>query len=168
MTVTADTTIDDAFKRIEHYDLLIVPGGNPDVLVNLAKENSPEARFIAAFNTLNPKREDGDERIILSVCTGALLLGATGVLKGLKATTHHWALEMLQQTDPTIEVLKTFGPDGVGRYVDGGMNSHGLRVVTAGGVTCGLDAALYVAELKAGRRAAESQAAIVEHEWKRV
>lgn len=168
MIVSADTTIDEARKRIEDYDVLVVPGGNPDVLEKLAKANSPETEFIKAFDTLNPKRQDGDERIMLSVCTGALLLGATGVLKGLKATTHHYAYDMLQQMDPTIEVLKTVGPDAFGRYVDSGTNGNGVRVVTAGGVTCGIDAALFVAELKAGRKAAEFQASVVEHEWKRV
>lgn len=54
------------------------------------------------------------------------------------------------------------------RYVDGGVNTRGKRVVTAGGVTCGLDGAFYIAELKAGTQAAEFVAQMTEHEWKKV
>ena len=51
--------------------------------------------------------------------------------------------------------------------MDGGINKQGKRVLTGGGVSCGLDAALYLAEMKVGREAAEFVARMTELEWKR-
>ncbi|KAL6716570.1 hypothetical protein ACLMJK_006137 [Lecanora helva] len=165
ITVATDSTVDEAIKRVAEFDILVVPGGNVPIMQDLAKTNTPEVQFIQAFDALPPK-QDGDERVILSVCTGALLLAAAGVLKGLRATTHHKFLDVMKAIDTSIDVL---GPEerAVGRYVDGGRNGNGTRVLTAGGVTCGLDASLYVAELKAGKPAAEYVAMMTEHEWKR-
>lgn len=166
LTVNVDMTIEEATKRFEDFDVLVVPGGLPTT--KMVKTSSPEIQFVKAFNDADVKREKGDERILLSVCTGALLVAAAGSLKGLKATTHHTALKLLKELDESIDVVPTVGDGGVGRYVDSGFNAQGIRVVTAGGVTCGLDAGLFVAELKAGREAAEFGAKISEHDWKRV
>ena len=165
LTITPNMTFAEATTKIEEFDLLVVPGGPPNLLQQLATSESPEVQFIKAFNALGQKGKD--DRLILSVCTGALLVGSTGALKGLKATTHHRALDMLRQIDGSIDVVSHKGNDGVGRYVDGGQNEHGVRMVTAGGVSCGLDASLYVAELKAGKEPAEMAARISEYEWKR-
>ncbi len=165
LTVTPNMTFTEASKKIDDFDILVVPGGMPDLLYGMATSGNPEVQFIKDFNALGQK--GGKERIILSVCTGALLVGATGALKGLKATTHHMALDLLRQLDGSIDVVSHRGNEGVGRYVDGGLNENGLRMVTAGGVTCGLDASLYVAELKAGREYAESAARMNEYEWNR-
>lgn len=79
------------------------------------------------------------------------------------------ALDLLRETDTSIEVVSSVSEDKAPRrYVDGGVNRQGKRVITAGGVTCGMDGALYIAEMKAGRQAAEFVATMSEHEWKRV
>ena len=167
MTVKVEASIDEALERIKDFDILVVPGAMPHIVQDLIKQDGPEARFIKAFNVQNPKRESNDQRIILSVCTGALLLAATKVLSGLKATTHHLAYDMLKEVDETIDVVQTIGHGGTARYVDSGVNHNGIRIVTAGGVSCGLDAAFYVVELKVGREAAEREAAVEEFDWKR-
>lgn len=167
MTVKADMTIATAMSKIGDFDILVVPGGWPTLLLNMIETGSEELKFVEAFDQCSAPCE-GDEKIILSICTGALFLGATGVLAGLKATTHHLSLDMLRDTDPSIEVLSSVTEkEAPRRYVDGGVNKQGKRVVTAGGITCGLDAALYIGELKAGREAAEFNARMSEHEWKR-
>lgn len=75
-----------------------------------------------------------------SVCTGALILGAAGVLRGLRATTH-WA---------ALEALRGYGATPVSeRVVREG------RIVTAAGVASGIDMALTLVSLIAGRDAAE-------------
>ena len=76
-----------------------------------------------------------------SVCTGALVLGAAGLLRGLRATTH-WAV---------IDALRDGGADPVQERVvrDG-------KVVTAAGVASGIDMALTLVALIAGRDAAET------------
>ena len=165
ITVTPNITFEEASKRIEDFDILVVPGGMLDLLRDMATSDGPELSFIRTFNALGQKGEK--ERMIFSVCTGALLVAGSGALKGLKATTHQTGLELLGQIDPTIDIVSRQKDNGVGRYVDGGRNKNGVRIVTAGGVTCGLDASLYVAELRAGREAAELAARITEYEWRR-
>ncbi|KAG8525190.1 uncharacterized protein KY384_008834 [Bacidia gigantensis] len=164
LVINVEMTIEEATKRVEEFDVLVVPGGLPTP--EMAKTSCPEIEFIKAFNDANPKRENGDERIQLSVCTGALLIAAAGHLKGLRATTHHSALEVLKEIDGSIDVVPTTGDGAVGRYVDGGLNSKRIRTITAGGVTCGLDAGLYVAEIKVGKEAAENVGKQCEYKWK--
>ena len=165
ITITPNINFEAASKRIEDFDMLIVPGGMPDLLTHMATGGGPEVSFVKSFNALGQK--GAKERIILSVCTGALLVAGSGALKGQKATTHQMGLDLLGRIDPTIDIVSHQKDKGVGRYVDGGRNENGVRMVTAGGVTCGLDASLYVAELRAGREAAELAARITEYEWKR-
>jgi transcriptional regulator GlxA family with amidase domain len=84
-----------------------------------------------------------------SVCTGSLVYAAAGVLAGRPATTYWSALELLQELDPTIEVR----PDD--RWVDSG------EVVTASGVSAGIDMALHLVRRLAGAdRAREVRRAI--------
>jgi transcriptional regulator GlxA family with amidase domain len=84
-----------------------------------------------------------------SVCTGALLLGEAGILDGLEATTHWTQLEKLRDygATPTSE-----------RVVEQG------KVITAAGVSAGIDMALVLAERLAGRTAAEAAQLYIEYD----
>lgn len=86
------------------------------------------------------KRHVDAGRLVFSVCTGALLCGAAGVLKGRQATTH-WA---------ALDLLKFYGANPVKSrvVVDG-------NYVSTAGVTAGLDGALLVASLLRGDKVAE-------------
>ena len=171
LTVTADLTLEEASKRLDDFDIVVVPGGPPEIMMPLVESDSPELQFVRNFATSAPSEGGRDERVILSVCTGALLVGATGAVGGLTLTTHHMGYDLLRQ------VCEKASKDGKAvhvaedhaqrRYVDGGANSVGVRVITAGGVTCGLDASLHLAALKVGDAAAEFAANMTEHEWKR-
>lgn len=110
-------------------DVLLVPGGPG---VNLLMEDEPMLEFL--------RHQAAGARLVLSVCTGALLLGAAGLLQGRKATTH-WASHHL---------LPLFGaiPQTSRVVVDD-------PLVTAAGVTSGLDASLLVAGLLRGEQCAE-------------
>ncbi len=96
-------------------DLLLVPGGLKGTLDALA--DAETMRFIATAGA-RAKR-------VGSVCTGSLLLGAAGLLKGRKATSHWQTLELLRETGavPVAERLVFDGDDRV----------------TAAGVSAGLD-----------------------------
>ncbi len=70
--------------------------------------------------------------LMTSVCTGALVYAAAGLLSGRPATTHWGALDELAQLDPTVLI------DAEARFVDDG------DVVTSAGVSAGIDMALHL------------------------
>jgi transcriptional regulator GlxA family with amidase domain len=79
-----------------------------------------------------------DVPLMTSVCTGSLIYAAAGLLRGRPATTHWGSLDLLRETDPTIEVR----PDD--RFVDDG------DVITSAGVSAGIDMALHLVDRLAG------------------
>jgi cyclohexyl-isocyanide hydratase len=123
-----DATIEDA----PQLDVLHVPGGFGQ------QELMDDARVL---DWLRRQAEGAD--LVFSVCTGALLLGAAGLLKGVRATTH-WS---------AFSLLPYFGAVPVDERVvtDG-------RLAFAAGVTAGIDGALTVAaELRGPQVAQEIQ-----------
>lgn len=115
--------------EIDRCDLICVPGG-----LGATQMINDEA-FLAQV-----RRLAAGARYVTSVCTGSLILGAAGLLRGKRAACH-WAWR---------DMLPAFGaiPDD-GRVVRDG------DVITGGGVTAGIDFALVVAEELAGRDMAE-------------
>src|SRR3954466_1800432 len=80
LMISPDATFDDS----DSFDLLCVPGGWG---VNEQLENPALLGFL--------RERAGDAQFITSVCSGALLLGAAGLLRGYRATTHWMSLELL-------------------------------------------------------------------------
>ncbi|HST19649.1 MAG TPA: DJ-1/PfpI family protein [Blastocatellia bacterium] len=117
-----------AGESLAGYDMVIVPGGYGSR--TLARDNA----FIAWLRTSEACR------LKASVCTGSVLLGAAGFLKGKRATTHPSAFDELR---PYCEEVVDK------RVVDEG------DVITARGVTSSIDLGLYLCEKFAGREARE-------------
>ncbi len=92
--------------------------------------------------------------LMLSVCTGALLLAKAGLLEGLTATTHHGAIDLLKRTAPNTTVVDDQ------RFVDNG------RVILAAGVSAGIDMSFHVVEKLLGSEAALRTAKQMEYHWK--
>lgn len=86
---------------------------------------------------------------VFGVCTGTMLLAAAGLLEGRPAITHHGALDDLRASGATVHADA--------RVVDDG------DIVTAGGVTSGIDLALHVVERERGRAVADAVAREMEH-----
>ena len=112
-------TPDVAFADAAPLDVLCVPGGWG---VNAQLENPAMHEFLRA-RALNA-------RYVTSVCTGALILGAAGLLRGYRATTHWMSLDFLER----------FGAIRVDERVVIDRNR-----ITGGGVTAGIDLALVIA-----------------------
>ena len=117
------------FADCPQLDLVCVPGGagmnallNDEEVLDFLRRQAPGARYVT------------------SVCTGSLVLGAAGLLRGRRATTHWMSLPM----------LAAFGCEPVAErvVVDG-------EIVTGGGVTAGIDFALTVAGELLGAEAAQ-------------
>lgn len=90
---------------------------------------------------------------VLSVCSGALLLGKSGLLDNLKATTHHQIFAELKEHAPETEIIKNE------RFVDNG------KVVTSAGIAAGIDMSLYVVEQSFGTLIALNTANYMEYHY---
>ena len=126
-------------------DLVIVPGGGWN---DRAEQGAwGEAQRNELPKTVARLHEAG--ATIASVCTGAMLLSAAGLTRDRPATTHHGALEELREQ----------GADVVeARVVDDG------NLLTAGGVTSGMDLALWLVEREWGAELAKKIEAEMEYE----
>jgi transcriptional regulator GlxA family with amidase domain len=126
-------------------DLVLVPGGGwndrapAGAWAEVARGDLPRA--VAARHAAGA--------VAASVCTGGMVLAAAGLVRGRPAVTHHLALDELRAAGALVQ------PDV--RVVDDG------DLVTAGGVTSGLDLALWLVERQSGAELAEEIAADVEH-----
>ena len=89
----------------------------------------------------------------MSVCTGALILAKTGLLDGLNSTTHFASYDLLKELAPQTNVCPGE------RYLDNG------RVITAAGVSAGIDAALHVVARLLGDDVAAETAHHIEYEY---
>lgn len=90
------------------------------------------------------RRQRDTVPLMTSVCTGSLVYAAAGLLHDRPATTHWASLDALSQLDPTIDVR------GGERFVDDG------DVVTASGVSAGIDMALHLVHRLAGLERAQN------------
>jgi cyclohexyl-isocyanide hydratase len=124
----ATITVDAVRPALDAFDVLVVPGGHGTRALE---------RDAAVIDWL---RTYPANRLAASVCTGALLLGAAGRLRGKRATTHHSELGRLADFD----AIATNS-----RVVDEG------QLVTGGGVTCALDVGLHLVRRLEGDAAAQ-------------
>jgi transcriptional regulator GlxA family with amidase domain len=129
---------DYGLEEVTAPDIVLVPGGKGN-------------RALMGDETVLGWLRAVDEgtKWTTSVCTGALVLGAAGILEGKRATTY-W---------PYLESLREFGADPVGgRFVEDG------KVVTAAGVSAGIDMALHLVGREAGPEVAQTVQLAIEYD----
>jgi cyclohexyl-isocyanide hydratase len=119
-------------------DLVLVPGGPG---INPLLEDAEVLAFV--------RRAAAGARYVVSICTGSLVLGAAGLLRGRRAATH-WM---------SREFLPAFGAEPADERV-----VHDGIFITGGGVTAGIDVALSVAAEIAGQAAAEAIQLAIEYD----
>jgi transcriptional regulator GlxA family with amidase domain len=132
--------VDKAFTELSQPDVVVFPGGiGTRVLIN-------------DDEVLDWVREAHQHsRFTTSVCTGGLVLAAAGLLTGLTATTH-WRVQ---------ELFNSLGA----QYVPQRVVEHSpQRIITAAGVSSGIDMALRLVELLVGRDAAEASQLMIEYD----
>jgi putative intracellular protease/amidase len=132
--------VDKSFAEVPRPDVVVFPGGiGTRVLVNddEVRDWVREAHNHTTFTT--------------SVCTGSLVLAAAGLLTGLTATTHWRA----------VELLNSLGA----QYVPQRVVEHAPeRLITAAGVSSGIDMALRLVELLVSREAAQASQLMIEYD----
>ncbi|KAJ5642085.1 ThiJ/PfpI family protein [Penicillium lividum] len=166
LTVKVDKLLEDAVKDLTEYDILVVPGGAPSVIQPLVEEGSAEVNLIRKFATL-PLPSSQKPRILFSVCTGAFLLGGAGILAGMTVTTHHRAVDVLREICARFND-KNHPPTTVmhKRYINGGyLPGESVSILTAGGVSSGLDATFHVVRELAGADMAAFVSRLMEYDW---
>jgi transcriptional regulator GlxA family with amidase domain len=138
LSVNPDYTLADCPKP----DILLVPGGlgtrkemNNALLIDWIKKTADAAE------------------LVLSVCTGALLLGKAGLLDGLEVTTHHLGFELLREVAPVATVHENR------RFVDNG------KIITSAGIAAGIDMSLHVVQRLLGQEVAAATARQMEYPW---
>jgi len=134
MKIIPDTTIEEC----PALDILVVPGGKGRVL---AMKNTAIKDFI--------KKQMPTAKYITSVCTGAFLLAEAGLLKGKTATTYHTAFSELEAY--SVQVLsKKIVHDG--------------NIITAGGVSSGIELGFYLLKQLFGLAISQEVAHLVEYD----
>lgn len=119
------------WEQADNVDVLVYPGGQG---TRRQLDDTDVHEWL--------RRQQHSGALMTSVCTGALVYAAAGLLHNRPATTHWRSLELLASLDPTIDVR------GGERFVDDG------DVVTSAGVSAGIDMALHlVARLHSPQRA---------------
>ncbi len=131
-----------SFESCPRPDIILVPGG----MGSRREMNNP--RMLQWL-----RHHAKSSELILSVCSGALVLAKAGLLNGLKATTHHDALDELRAIHPDI------GVDGQSRFIDNG------RVIVSAGISAGIDMSLHVVSRLLGREQALETARYMEYKW---
>ncbi|MCJ1461075.1 hypothetical protein MMC28_011457 [Mycoblastus sanguinarius] len=216
LTIKADIDFEDAHEDLKHYDVLIIPGGLSGGIDDVIKKDSEPLNLIKAFTTLQ-QTDPSKERTLMSIGTGSLMLGQTGILQGMAATTHpdyYTKMEIickeaarrgeLEQTDVMEEnyvvnnarfdlgdkleenpFILSKRPDGRRKSIArkgsnawkesvkrresnarrASLKLGGLRLITSGGVTSGLDASLYLVAAMVSHESAQEVARVLQYSW---
>ena len=138
---------DKTLSDTDDYDIVIVPGGEGRKKAMRDKE---------ILNFLEEQVESVS--YLCSVCTGVFLLAETGMLEGLKATTHHSALDELRSSYPEIDVLEE-------RVVK---NDTEPKIWCAAGISSGIDISLEPLKELFGEEMAKKAADRMEYEYYRI
>ena len=123
-------------------DILLVPGGQG---TRTEMHNPLLLEWI--------KSTAATAELVLSVCTGSLILAKAGLLEGREATTHHGAIDLLQQLAPGATVRSDR------RFVDNG------QIICSAGITAGIDMCLHVVSRLLGQEVARQTARQMEYSW---
>jgi transcriptional regulator GlxA family with amidase domain len=163
----------EVLQRIPSLDITFIghrrgeirsDNGGLGIVVDGTFEEFPEPDVIVFPGGVGTRRLEHDEEVLIwirqahattrwttSVCTGSLVLGAAGLLRGLSATTH-WACYPELQAHGAVATAQR-----VVEHLD-------ERIITAAGVSSGIDMALRLVELLVDRAAAEAAQLMIEYD----
>lgn len=133
--LVADSRLED----VPDPDIIVIPGGSTGTMEAMQSERTVGWLRAAHATT----------QWTTSVCTGAFILGAAGLLQGLQATTHWASRDFLAQVGATY-VAQRFVRQG--------------KIITAAGVSAGIDMALFITEQVGGLELAQALQLAIEYD----
>jgi len=133
-------TVDATFEDFPRPDIIVFPGG---VGTRPLEKDEQVLEWL--------RQAHSSTRFTTSVCTGSLVLGAAGLLRGLTATTH-WSC---------YPELEAHGAEATARRV---VEHLDQRIITAAGVSSGIDMALRLVEILVDRTAGEAAQLMIEYD----
>jgi transcriptional regulator GlxA family with amidase domain len=128
------------YEELPDPDILVIAGGSGS---RRAMSDPALLRWVSGAMR--------SAEIVLSVCSGARILAALGLLAGREVTTHHQVFEHLQELEPTAVLNRR------ARYIDTG------QIITTGGISAGIDGSFHVVARLLGRAIADGTAAYMEY-----
>lgn len=131
------------FSDCPDPDILVIPGG-------LGSRREMHNSVVLDWVVCAAQNAE----LVLSVCTGALILARAGLLKGLSATTHHNAINLLREIAPDTTVYDNK------RFIDNG------KIILSAGISAGIDMSFYVLAKLLGEKQAQETAYHMEYDWK--
>jgi transcriptional regulator GlxA family with amidase domain len=145
-TITAknglSVNVDHSLEQCPHLEMLVLPGG---------KGTRTEVNNDSLIRWIRQRGERAE--LVLSVCTGSLLLAKSGLADGCDITTHWEMIDLVQGVATKSRVLPRR------RFIDSG------RIISSAGISAGIDMSLYVVERLLGRKEAEDTAKFMEYDW---
>jgi len=132
-----------SFTNCPDPDIVVIPG------LFLKESGGPGVVGLDELNWIRKMGNNG--KVIMSVCIGAFSLAATGLLNGKRATTHYSAIKSnaFHEKYPEVKVIKNVRVEEDGQFV------------TTGGITSGIDGALYLIEKYDGKDCAQNVADVL-------
>lgn len=164
---TAHSVPSEKQVTFKDIDALIIPGARRWGIDAILESPTGGDGVLALIDLFAAWETTSKPRWIISICTGSELLAKSGVLNGKKATTHWAAIPNLQELSkkiskrqgvPDIEVQRQ-------RWVDAGVSKSGVRLVTSGGISCGIDCMLWYVSQVVDLESAKKVALFMDYPW---
>ena len=133
---------DFSFQNCPKPDILVIPGGEGR---KIEMYNKPVLEWIKSLCN--------DLQYLFSICTGAFILGNTGLLNGQKATTHHLSYDEFEKTFPEVNLIRNVP------YVDNG------KIITSAGISTGMKASLHLLDKISGSDLGKKTAEYMEYDY---
>jgi transcriptional regulator GlxA family with amidase domain len=135
---------DYSFENHPDPDILVIPGG---IGTKVEMEDAKVLEWIKRFYSKSTT--------IISVCSGARILGKLGLLDGIESVTHHEVIAHLREIAPKTRIIEDE------RYIDTG------KIMTSGGISAGIDISLYVVDKLFGKEVKNKTIRYMEYEnWR--
>ena len=133
---------DFSFQNCPNPDILVIPGGEGR---KTQMNNEQVLEWIKSLYN--------DLQYLFSICTGAFILGNTGLLNRQKATTHHLSYGEFEKTFPEINLIRNVP------YVDNG------KIITSAGISTGMKASLHLLDKISGNDLGKKTAEYMEYDY---